>query len=203
MTPLKATDYLLLASLLLSACSQQPTKTPNHIKQSIVAIPEDWNITAKLGVRSSDDSGSVTLQWQQRQANYHIRISGPLGQGSGVLSGNPEFITITQANKDPIYSTDPTDLIANAFGWAFPLDHLNYWVRGIASPLLAAGESTLNPSGTLATLTQSDWSLDYSRYKPSGPWLMPHRIRASNNDVVLTLVIRQWAFPNTSPSTSP
>lgn len=188
----------LLAALLLSACSQQPVKQAPS--QTATAIPSTWQITAKLGIRNTDNSGSVTLKWQQDAEQYHIRISGPLGQGSGVLSGNQNTISVQRANKDTLFSNDPTQLIRSTFGWNLPLEHLNYWVRGLTSPLLDTKEQRYNTSGTLDTLKQSDWSLRYSRYQHTQHWLMPHRIVATKDDTVLTLIVRKWAFPNLPPT---
>lgn len=205
MTSLKPYYCLIFIALLLSACTPQPTKPEVTPPQSLSAIPEHWNINAKLGIRNSEQSGSVTLKWQQQINDYHIRISGPLGQGSGLLTGNQHNIRITQGNKAPLYSDDPTSLIKTTFGWDLPLDHLPYWVRGLASPLLSSGQQSYTPlppeladtsqARTLATLTQSGWHIEYSRFKRVDQWLMPHRIRAKKQDVVLTLIVKQWTFP--------
>ena len=192
--PLFSYSGLFAALLLLSACSQQPLKST--LSQTQKAIPSTWLINAKLGIRNTEKSGSVTLKWEQEAEQYRIRISGPLGQGSGVLSGNQSNISVKRANKDTLYSTNPTQLIRTTFGWDLPLAHLNYWARGLTSPLLDITEQRYNISGTLDTLTQSGWSLYYSRYKQTQDWLMPHRIVAKKDGVVLTLIVKKWVFPN-------
>ncbi len=204
---------LLAISLLLSACSPAPTKpvTSPANSPTLGELPEIWNIKAKLGIRSHDDSASVTLNWQQIHDNYHIRITGPLGQGSGQLEGNENHIRITRGNKTPLYSNQPSQLIEDSFGWQLPLAHLPYWVRGLPSPKLDSQEQSYSPldpkvassPSVLSRMVQSGWQVEYSRFKPVDRWLMPHRIRATQGDVRLTLVVRSWEFPNPLLSRTP
>lgn len=186
---------LLLASLFISACSQQATRPTPVTLQTGTAIPDVWNITAKLGIRNGDDSGSVTLYWQQQQNQYQIRIAGPLGQGNGLLSGNEDTIVIERPSKKTLYSNKPAQLIKDTFGWDLPVQDLNYWVRGLSSPFLEAAEQNYNASGVLSGLNQSDWSLRYTRYRTTDSWLMPQRIHAEKGELMLTLVIKTWEFP--------
>jgi outer membrane lipoprotein LolB len=186
---------LLLASLFISACSPQATRPTPVTLQTDTAIPDVWNITAKLGIRNGDDSGSVTLYWQQQQNHYQIRIAGPLGQGNGLLSGNEDTIVIERPSKKTLYSNNPAQLIKDTFGWDLPVQDLNYWVRGLPSPFLDAAEQDYNASGVLSGLNQSDWSLRYTRYRTTDLWLMPQRIRAEKGELMLTLVIKTWEFP--------
>lgn len=193
MTALKHCIYALSLIILLSGCGQQP-RTVSTI-QSTSPIPDHWVINAKLGIRSTRHNGSVTLHWQQQQQQYHIRISGPLGQGSGVLSGDRHFITLQRTNKNTLHSANPEKLIEKSFGWLLPLQHLNYWIRGLPSPGLNI--TTLNEStaGTITSLQQSGWSLTYTGYHLVDHWLVPGRIRAQKGDTILTLIIKKWAFP--------
>lgn len=194
MTSFKYHSYLLFTLLLLSACSQQIT-TPPPIQKNAAPIPNTWTITAKLGVRTENDSGSVTLLWQQQGPQYRIRISGPLGQGNGLLSGDDQHIVIERPNQDTLFSNNPSQLIEETFGWELPLQHLQYWIRGLNTPLLETTRQDHESSGALSNLHQDGWHLQYARYKPSGKWLMPGRIRAEKEGLVLTLIIKQWNFP--------
>lgn len=190
---LKPYLILLSAFLFISACSQLPT-LPADTQQSANAIPSQWHISAKMGIRSPSNSGSVTLDWQQQEDEYHIRASGPLGQGSGLLSGNQNTITITRPNKTDITSNDPEQLIKDALGWTLPLTHLQYWARGLADPNIALAEQTFNADGSLSLLQQSGWSIRYTRHMMAEQWLMPAKVRATKDDVTITLVIKQWIF---------
>jgi outer membrane lipoprotein LolB len=186
--------FLCFMSLLLSACSQQSTLPPLPA-QSTQPIPQTWVIAAKLGIRSRDESGSVTLKWQQQGQEYQINLAGPLGQGSALLMGNADYIVIDRPNQERIYSNNPTQLVQETFGWELPLEQLNYWVRGLATPTIDTRELTFTPSGAVATFEQLEWSLQYSRHTLVDQWLMPKRIQAKKDDTIFTLIINEWAFP--------
>ncbi|ODS22946.1 outer membrane lipoprotein LolB [Candidatus Endobugula sertula] len=186
--------FLFMLLILLSACSQYPRINDTQ-QQFPQAIPSHWTMTAKLGIRTANNSGSATLNWQQQQDRYQIRLSGPLGQGAGKISGDNTYITIERANKPPLFSTKPEQLIQETFNWELPLQHLSYWVRGLPSPYSNQAEQDYANTGTLLQLRQSGWTLHYDRYHSIGRWLMPGRIKAQKETIKLTLVIKRWRFP--------
>lgn len=192
MTRLSRFFTAITLTLLIAACSQQPAKTTQQ--QSAEPIPQQWSITAKLGIRTADDSGSVILKWQQDFQHYQIQISGPLGQRNAKINGNHQAIMIERPNHPTMYSSDPETLLLDTFQWPLPLKHLSYWVRGLPSPHLAQAQYQYATTGALERLTQSGWELQYDRYRQTQQWLMPGRVKASRGDLRLTLVIRQWQF---------
>lgn len=190
--------FVLLTGLFLSACSQQPLKENTPEQEGFVhdasTIPDNWQLTAKLGIKSNTRNGSVTVSWKQQQEEYEIQLSGPLGQGKTKLTGNQDFITISRPNKEPILSAFPEQLFEDIFGWEFPLAHLQYWVRGLSSKAKVQ-EQQLNADGTLSTLTQEDWHIQYQRYLQTEQWLLPGKIQLNSHDSSqpkLTLIIRKW-----------
>jgi outer membrane lipoprotein LolB len=185
--------FTVAALAFLTACSQQLAQSTQT--QSPTPIPGEWSITAKLGIRTKNNSGSLTVQWHQNGNQYTIRVSGPLGQGNGKISGNPQAILIERPNHPTIYSTDPEQLLQDTFQWALPVQHMGYWVRGLPSPLLDKAEYEHMDTGVLKRMEQSGWQLQYDRYRQTDAWLMPGRIKAKRDDLHLTLIIRQWRFP--------
>jgi outer membrane lipoprotein LolB len=185
--------------LLLQACSQTtPIPAPSLSsgnKAIAAAPPEQWTIKAKLGIRTADDNGSLTLHWQQQDANYKIQLQGSLGQGNATIYGDHHYIVIEQPGKMPLYSNDATSLIKDTFGWALPINDFIFWIRGIANPEQPVESLQYNAAGTLASLQQSQWTLNYSRYKTVDQWQLPGRIRAQQDDAQLTLIIREWLLP--------
>ncbi|MGS2717673.1 lipoprotein insertase outer membrane protein LolB [Eionea flava] len=206
----------LISLLLLSACSTpQYSPTLNTPAADATTIPDSWTLHAKLGIRNGEDSGSVTLQWQQQKTAYRIRVSGPFGQGNALLIGNEQYISIERPGKETVLSYQPELLIKETFGWHLPIQQLRYWVSGLPapdSPLPSnASQLTLSPStdnneqfnnaGLLSQRQQYGWTLDYSRYKPVaslGNQLLAHKIRAQQTSATLTLIVKEWDFNNHS-----
>lgn len=202
---------LLIIAVLLSACGSYSTKQNNNLPLDIKTyadIPDTWSIQAKLGIKNGADSGSVTVNWHQEGDRYAIQLSGPFGQGNAKLSGNNQSIRIEQPGKETLYSNNPKALIQQTFGWDLPLQHLPYWIRGIQNPQSdqniqhATTNTQHNENGLLSTLTQFGWTLEYSRYRPQQQRLAPHKIRAKNDAVTLTLIIKKWVFPLISTNTA-
>ena len=189
----------LILSVLLSACSSYSTKQDIDIStETYLAMPDTWSIYAKLGIKNDEDSGSVTLNWEQTRNDYHIQVSGPFGQGNAKLTGNDQLIRIEQPGKQTLYSKAPKMLVQQTFGWDLPLQHLPYWIRGLQNPNDSADtvqNKQYDDMGLLSGFSQYGWTITYSRYTPKQQRLAPHKIRAENGNITLTLIIKEWSFP--------
>jgi len=179
--------------LVFVGCSQTPTQTHTPEKSvNQIPPPKQWGITAKLGIKVPDQSGSVSLTWKQLDTSYRIRVQGPLGQGSGIIYGNAERIVIKRPGKPLLTSSDASTLIKETFGWHFPLNDLKFWIRGIPTPNTQITAKKQNASGQLDSLQQTQWSIEYSRYQMVDQWLFPGKIIAQKGDTQLTMIIRKW-----------
>ncbi|MFT6389953.1 MAG: outer membrane lipoprotein LolB [Cellvibrionaceae bacterium] len=187
--------FSVIATLLLAGCTQlttQPEINTQIDKTALPAPPEQWKITAKLGVKVPQQSGSVTLIWEQMDTSYRIRVQGPLGQGNAMIYGNEDRIVIKRLGKPLLTSDNANALIKNTFGWSFPLDELRFWIRGLPNPNSAITSKKQNASGTLEQLNQSNWVINYSRHQKVGQWEFPSKIVAQKEESRLTMIIRQW-----------
>ncbi len=199
-TPLSVYRLLMVFSLLLiiSGCTTSPPKTqldPLNRANALNPPPLSWQISGKLGIRSPQKNGSVTINWQQLEDNFTIKVQGPLGQGSAVITGTQYSAEIKQPGKAPVRSNNVDELIFNSFGWSLPFNDFIHWIRATANPERQISNISYDPDlNTLSLLEQSNWSLEYSRYKPVESWLLPGRIKATQNGTRLTLLIRQWTI---------
>ena len=186
--------YLLCSTLLfiVAACSQY--SGIQNVKQSY-DLPDQWQIQGKLGVKTNTDSGSVTINWQQQNNRYGIRVNGPLGQGSARITGDPQLIIIEQAGEEAVTSTAPEQLLQETLGWFIPINDLRYWVQGLPSSGKTINSPVYNEQGMLVAFEQADWSISIDRYKLVDRWLLPHKVKINKGDVQLKLAIRQWQFP--------
>lgn len=194
---LKTLLLTLAASTLLAGCTSAPVITGSignwDTHQQRLLQQEHWQLSAKLGVRSPSDSGSAYLNWQQQSHSYHIHLSGPLGQGSVHINGSPEQVRLTRPGEPELSAASAEELLQQTLGWGAPITQLRYWVLGLP----AAGtpsQQTHNTQGALATLKQSGWSLEYSRYLMVDDVLLPGKIIARQGELKLTLIIKDWAF---------
>lgn len=204
----KPTRFFMVCCLLLliTSCTTTGNKNDSSNLNGINPLqspPSSWQINAKLGIRSPQKNGSVTLNWQQTEDKFTIKVQGPLGQGSAVISGTQYNAEIKQPGKPTVQSNNVDKLVFDTFGWTLPFDNFMHWVVATANPQKNIGNISYDSTlGTLSTLEQSGWALEYSRYKPVDTWALPGRISATHIDKInageaqtkLTLIIRKWTI---------
>ncbi len=190
---------IIFSLLLISGCAHQGSLTPpqdvlEHQRQ--VQAIGNWQLTGKLGIRTTDDSGSASVKWAQQIATYQINLSGPLGQKSMIITGTPDRVRLEQTGEPVQEAKTAEALIKKSAGWTLPVAQLAYWVRGVPAPKLRITHLQQNDTGLIAQLIQGGWSMNYSNYRDqtfNGVILpLPGKITAEYKDVRLVLVIRNW-----------
>lgn len=190
---------LIVSLLLIGGCVHQGSLTPpqdvvEHQRQ--VQAIDDWQLSGKLGIRTSADSGSASVKWAQQLASYQINLSGPLGQKSMIITGTPDKVRLEQTGEPAQEAKTAEALIKKSAGWTLPVAQLAYWVRGVPAPKLRITHLLQNETGLIAQLIQGGWSIHYSNYRDqtfNGINLpLPGKITAEYKDVRLVLVIRDW-----------
>jgi outer membrane lipoprotein LolB len=213
----KTTRFFLMSCflLLITSCTTISNKNAIYSADGINPIkppPLSWQISAKLGISSSQKNGSVTLNWQQTGETFVINLQGPLGQGNAVISGSQYNAKIQQPGQPTLRSNNVDELVFDTFGWTLPFDNFIHWVVATANPKQIITNISFDPAlGTLSSFEQSGWAMEYSRYKLVDNWVLPGRIKAkrlrsnstqqnlSYNSIdtqqtTLTLIIREWTI---------
>lgn len=192
-------SLFLFTLLLLGGCVHKGSLTPpqdvlEHQRQ--VQAIGDWRLSGKLGIRTTDESGSASVKWVQENAHYQINLSGPLGQKSMIITGTPDKVRLEQTGEAAQEADTAEALIKKSAGWTLPVTQLAYWVRGVPAPKLRITQLQQNEAGLLAQLIQGGWVINYSNYRDQtfkGANLpLPGKITAEYKDVRLVLVIRDW-----------
>ena len=161
----------------------------NKIKQ--------WDIVGRAGVITSKNSGSVSLDWQQKQQHYTLTFSGPFGRVLAQLSGDiGGHSTLIMPGHSPIVDVSGERLVARATGWDIPFDALHYWVLGLPVPRESkTTDLQINAQGRLDHLSQLGWQVAYSRYVVVHQYILPSHLRLTGHGVIVTLVIN-WQSVN-------
>lgn len=159
----------LLGLTLLGGCASIATHTPTQTQTrwtqhaaSVSAITE-WDLVAKVAVKSGADGGTATLRWAYRGSYQIINIAGPFGSGRVKIVVQPETAVLTTAKGETMRGNDAEQLLYRLLGWRVPFAQLGYWVRGI--PSRSDGEIALNPDGSARTLHESGWKVSYPSYQ--------------------------------------
>ncbi len=130
-----------LALLWLTACTGTPHRPPSidpeqawQLRQQVLTGLEDWSLSGRLGIQTGHEGWHVSINWQQQQAAYTIRITAPLGQGSMMLEGDADSVLMQTSEGESLQATDPGRLLYHQFGWRVPVTSLRYWVLGLPAP---------------------------------------------------------------------
>jgi len=186
--------------LLLTACASQPA--PQAIinwdsHQLSLARLKTWNLDGKLAISTIDPQGkafrqSANLNWRQSPDQYTLHLSGPFGQGSTIIKGGEQGVSLAQAGQNTLHAATAEALLQQTLGYSLPIEALYYWVRGIPSPNSVPDRLSKSENGSLASLEQLGWQLSFSRYTSLEQWPLPGKIIANKGPVRITLIIKQW-----------
>ncbi|MCG8672907.1 MAG: lipoprotein insertase outer membrane protein LolB [Pseudomonadales bacterium] len=200
----RALPLLLLAILLqlLAGCithkaiQEPPTVPPiekinwaDHVRE--LTLLSDWQLEGKIGIKQKDDGGSAYINWTQSGDSFHITLSGPLGAGTTIISGNDNGAKLESASDGSFIAESPEELLYTHTGWYIPLHNLLYWVKGLPEPRTPA-DTTYTARGYISSLNQGPWQLKFERYKRDLGVTLPHKVKMETQDLKVTLVIKDW-----------
>ena len=189
------TALTALLAVIIAGCASQPGERATATADP--AALDHWQVVGKLGYRSPHKNGSAWIDWRQQQDTYQVRLTGPFGAGATEIRGDGDSAVLSQSGEEDITATSGEALSTALFGWPFPVTELRYWIRGLAAPSSPA-DSAANADGTLSTLSQQGWQLQFSDYGAQERWRLPGKIRGHNGDYGFTLVIKTWqSLPGT------
>lgn len=198
---MKRSLFLVMLVTVLSACTVAPPRGPTvgseqawRARQGALAALSAWSFDGRIGVTLGEQGWHANLNWQQRADGYDIRISGPFGQGVGLLHGDPSGVVLRTSDRKEARAADAESLMYAQFGWWVPVKGLGYWLRGLPDPTQAA-QTTLDANGQLTHLIQADWDIRFTRYAQVAELALPDRLTLSNTKLKVKLVIDNWRKP--------
>ncbi|MGY8870284.1 MAG: lipoprotein insertase outer membrane protein LolB [Pseudomonadales bacterium] len=195
---MKKIFLLMTLSLIMTGCSLIPkTQAPEpkstiswEEHQTIINQISHWNTSGKIGIRTSDDSQSASLSWNQNQQAYNISLKGPLGQGGATISGDQYSSTLEIPGEQPLAAGSPEELLSLRLGWEIPVKDAQYWIKGVPSPN-SDYDLTLTDN-RLTKLTQQGWNIEYQSYVDGNKASLPRKLTMSREELKLTLILRNW-----------
>lgn len=189
----------LLLILLLAGCARAPAKLSEPEQadrwldhQQDVATLSSWFIDGRVGIKTSRQSGSASLFWQQDEAHYEMRIVAPLGQGTFILRGSPNGVQMRGPDDLLLTAETPEKLMQKGLGWSVNLQGLRYWVRGLPQPETAYRNLQLDGYGRMSFLEQSGFRIEVQRYADVGAFALPEKLLIKSIDLQLKMLIKRW-----------
>lgn len=155
---------------------------------------DNWEINAKLGIRTATDAQSIQMLWQQQGETYQLRLNGPLGFGSAYIMGDSEQAEIKKGKQ--LITASPQQLTMQLTGIPLPITALSWWVKGLLSPDYLASNISRAQTGRLQDFQQAGWHISILDYAKTDDYWMPKKIAGRQNDISFKLVISGWDFSN-------
>ncbi|KTD33163.1 molecular chaperone LolB [Legionella nautarum] len=171
-------------------------RSPSNKKQATAASSSasrisSWDISGAMAARSKNKGWSASVNWVQRGASqYQIRLSGPLGSGTVLISRSGGAVTLRDGPKTAS-SSNAESLLKQQTGVSLPVSNLYYWVRGIPAPGSVKGEKR-DASGHLVQLRQGGYTIQYLQYTSAGGASLPTSVRLQGNGIFIKMVIKSW-----------
>ncbi|MEZ5462704.1 lipoprotein insertase outer membrane protein LolB [Dokdonella sp.] len=188
-----------LLALLLVACAAPRVRPDAALlaaqqqrEQQLTAM-SDWSLKGRLALSGPEDSGSGSLDWQQKGVEFRFTMHAPVTGKTWTLSGNDHGAELTGLQPGPVAARDASSLLERELGWNVPVTELAHWVRG----LRAAGpaEIVFRADGLPAEFRQAGWLVEFKEYDEAREPALPRRIFASNGEYKVRLAIQRWDLP--------
>ena len=201
---------IALVAVLISSCASIEPPTPVSdpqqawfARQARLSTITHWEIRGRLGVRARQrkKSGQATVIWARDGERHNIRLYGPLGRGTVILTQDAAGATLRDSKKKTYAAANARTLLNDTVGWDIPFDQLQYWLTGAPDPTVPM-EVELDGQGRLKTLRQAGWNvrfLEYRRYQeielPRKVYLSARPAPAlSGQGVEVRVVIKRWGL---------
>jgi len=211
---------LLLASLLISACTSGPSVNsgsgPSAAKvlipdagwqqgseyffenQYLLADSPEWQYSAKVGLSTNSIRESANLVWRFSDQSNSVRLFGPLGAGAVKLEFD-QYGVVLSDNKGVVHRGSSAEaLLTEIIGWPLPVAALSKWLF-VKPDLDLPFQYQLNELGQVVAIRQLGWQIDYSAYRDYQGQQMPRKLTATKNFssdelglVTVKLVTKSW-----------
>jgi len=186
------------AVLLFTGCATTPLPPapadPEAVwqeRQTELRSLERWRLNGRIALRSEERGWQAGIAWRQAGAEYAIRLTGPMGQGTLHLRGDGERLVVTTGDGESRIDGDAETLLYQELGMHVPISALRYWVIGLPAPELPA-TIELDDYGRLASLRQAEWRVTFPAYRPTGERQLPQKVFVTNHQASVRLVIDRW-----------
>lgn len=196
---MKRITFIAAIVFLISSCSTITPETPTpqqqkltwQTRQQILAQIQSWRLNGKIAVRTAQDSGSASINWQQRGKNFDIALLGPLGAGGMNLSGQPGNVRLKAADGNQFSASSAEELLSKQWGFNLPVSSLRYWVRGLPVPG-ASHQDKFDQYHRLESFSQQGFRISYLAYTRTSKIDLPAKMVISSPALTTKIIVYKW-----------
>lgn len=192
-----------------SAAAQKKQQAWQQQQNQLKTI-QQWNISGRLSVQTSDNGGQADFSWQQQNSgDYQIRIQAPLGAGTTWIKREAGLVEVTNTNGQQASDTNVDRLLYELTGWPLPVRGLYFWVRGLPSAKSDYQITQWHANGLPKIIEQDGWRIEFKSHRKIGQQQLPGKLfikripqpyqaGEEEQEVDVRLIIRQWGLESGS-----
>jgi outer membrane lipoprotein LolB len=169
----------IAAAAIVGACAALPELRPPP--------PGGFELSGRAAISNARNSGSVRFFWRHSNDADEMLVTSPVGQGIARITREGDWFRLVTGDKKEYAAADAESLTDQALGWRLPLSGLPDWVQARASPGRPA--TVTGQPGEGLEIRQDGWQVAYDEFRAGRPF----RMRLSREDLVIRLVVDQWA----------
>ena len=180
-----------------------PVSVPKNTKegywkqrQQLLARDSTWNLKSKVALRYRAEHFTFGLNWAQKNAQQYVMlINNPVTGGVvAKLSRDKAGVSLLSDDGKTYRDTDEERLLKRQSGIELPLKGMQYWARGLTSPVYKTDKVVLDSLGRPQSIYQAGWKIDYSRYRSNRFNAMPGKVIITRNkdSVYLKMIAKRW-----------
>lgn len=156
-------------------------------------IPSSFKLSGAIAVNNNGKGWNAALNWSQQGPNfYNIRLTGPLGGKTVLISKQGSAVTYQEGNKI-IKANNESELLAKKANINLPVSNLYYWVRGIPAPQ-SVSFSKKDNLNNYEMISQDGFTIIYSQYTTNENGVMlPKKIKITKQNLTIKIVIKSWS----------
>jgi outer membrane lipoprotein LolB len=182
---------------IVGCATQLPTKPvvdasvhALHLKQ--ISHIQTFHIQGRLAVNADGKGYSGSIAWVHQADADVIDVYTPLGSKIAHIHKTKTLVTLSNAKGESVSAQDTESLTEKTLGWRLPLNGLSDWAVGrpTQAPIT---QQQWDSEGKLTLLEQQGWKIEYPQYAESLGVSLPQKITLRNQNILLKLVIEQWA----------
>jgi outer membrane lipoprotein LolB len=186
---------VLLAAAALSGCAHvapvvETDGLDSHERAMRLEALDHWEMRGRLAVDMGERAFQARFRWRQSADEMLLAVNGIFGAGSFQIEGDSTAMTLRARGEQRVLM-DPEAELSALFGWWLPVTSLRDWLLGIPDTAYEA-RTRRGPAGTLASLEQRLWNVEYPGYGLSEGLLVPRKIDMSHGPLALHLTVDSW-----------
>ena len=196
-----------LLAALLGGCASSPA--PSESVEMPAAMPtvmvlatahqqrlaelERWRVKGRIGLIHGEEGWHAGLSWAQQGTAFEIDLDGPVGQAALRMIGDDQLITLFLPDEAPMSADTPERLVRDKLGWELPVSGMRWWIKGQPQPD-ANSVNTLDESGRLQDIKQTDWRVRFLEYQTVDGIDLPRKMRIEHRELTIKLVLHEWTL---------